>query len=73
MIGLENIRKGIDHVSYDLKYIDLKQKTLQTIDNPFGTRLSPMSQVKRGTYMSGMDKGISLVAGAGFEPAAFRL
>ncbi|PLU03529.1 hypothetical protein BMJ32_10440 [Sinorhizobium medicae] len=29
---------------YDLGYIDLEQRTLQTIDNPFGTRLSPMSQ-----------------------------
>lgn len=28
---------------YDLEYIDLEQKTLQTIDNPFGTRLSPIS------------------------------
>ncbi len=28
---------------YDLGYIDLAQKTLQTIDNPFGARLSPMS------------------------------
>ena len=26
-----------------LGYIDLEQRTLQTIDNPFGTRLSPMS------------------------------
>ena len=24
-------------------YMDLEQRTLQTIDNPFGTRLSPMS------------------------------
>jgi transposase InsO family protein len=30
-------------MSYDLGYIDLEQKTLQPIDNPFGTRLSPMS------------------------------
>jgi hypothetical protein len=30
---------GIDR----LGYIDLEQRTLQTIDNPFGTRLSPMS------------------------------
>lgn len=29
-------------MSYDLGYIDLEKKTLQTIDNPFGTRLSPM-------------------------------
>ena len=29
--------------AFDLGYIDLEQKTLQTIDNPFGSRLSPMS------------------------------
>jgi transposase len=28
---------------YDLGYIDLEQRTLQTLDNPFGPRLSPMS------------------------------
>ena len=28
---------------HDLGYIDLEQKTLQTIDNPFGSSLSPMS------------------------------
>ncbi|MDX0408547.1 hypothetical protein GOL30_26590 [Sinorhizobium medicae] len=28
---------------YDLGYIDLEQRTLQTVDIPFGTRLSPMS------------------------------
>ncbi|MFZ3350665.1 MAG: hypothetical protein WA268_07350 [Xanthobacteraceae bacterium] len=27
----------------DLGYIDLEQRTLQTIYNPFGTKLSPMS------------------------------
>ena len=27
----------------DLGYIDLEQKTLQPLDNPFGPRLSPMS------------------------------
>ena len=30
-------------MQYDLGYIDLEQKTLQTLDNPFGARLSPMS------------------------------
>ncbi|MCM2504462.1 hypothetical protein NDN16_12345 [Aureimonas altamirensis] len=33
----------VSFMNYDLGYIDLEQKTLQTIDNPFGTRLSPMS------------------------------
>ena len=28
---------------YDYGYFDLEQKTLQPLDNPFGTRLSPMS------------------------------
>jgi len=30
-------------MEYGLGYIDPEQTTLQTIDNPFGTRLSPMS------------------------------
>lgn len=45
-IGLKEVDDGIWLVSflrYDLGYIDLEQRTLQTIDNPFGTRLSPMS------------------------------
>jgi transposase len=33
----------VSFMHYDLGYIDLEQSTLQTIDNPFGTRLSPMS------------------------------
>jgi hypothetical protein len=34
---------------------DLEQKTLQPLDNPFGTRLSPLSQVRSVTYVSGLD------------------
>src|SRR3546814_402374 len=33
----------ISFMQYDLGYIDLEQRTLQTIDNPFGSRVSPMS------------------------------
>ncbi|WP_189501810.1 MULTISPECIES: hypothetical protein [unclassified Mesorhizobium] len=33
----------VSFMHYDLEYIDLEQRTLQTIDNPFGTRLSTMS------------------------------
>jgi hypothetical protein len=43
-------KQGIDEgiwlvsfIHYDLGYFDLEQKTLQPLDNPFGTRLSPMS------------------------------
>nr|WP_244464758.1 hypothetical protein [Martelella endophytica] len=45
-LGIKEVDDGIWLISfmrYDLGYIDLGQKTLQTIDNPFGTRLSPMS------------------------------
>ena len=45
-LGLKEVDDGIWLISfmrYDLGYIDLEQRTLQTIDNPFGTRLSPMS------------------------------
>lgn len=44
-LGIKEVDDGIWLVSflhYDLGYIDLEQKTLQTIDNPFGSRLSPM-------------------------------
>jgi hypothetical protein len=34
-------RAGFVH--YNLGYFGLEQKTLQPLDNPFGTRLSPMS------------------------------
>ena len=45
-LGIKEVDDGIWLISfmhYDLGYIDLEQKTLQTIDNPFGPRLSPMS------------------------------
>ena len=45
-LGIKEVDDGIWIVSfmhYDLGYIDLEQKTLQPLDNPFGTRLSPMS------------------------------
>ncbi|MGY5780259.1 IS481 family transposase [Rhizobium sp. LEGMi135b] len=45
-LGIKEVDDDIWLVSfmhYDLGYIDLEQRTLQTIDNPFGARLSPMS------------------------------
>jgi transposase InsO family protein len=44
-LGVKEVDDGIWLVSFmqhDLGYIDLEQKTLQTIDNPFGTRVLPM-------------------------------
>jgi hypothetical protein len=45
-LGIKEVDDGIWLVSfmhYDLGYFDLEQKTPQPLDNPFGTRLSPMS------------------------------
>jgi transposase InsO family protein len=45
-LGIKEVDDGIWLVTfmhYDLGYFDLEQKTLQTLDNPFGPRLSPMS------------------------------
>jgi len=45
-LGIKEVDDGIwlvSFITYDLGYIDLEQRTLQTIDTPFGTRVSPMS------------------------------
>ncbi len=45
-VGIKEVDEGIWIVSfmhYDLGFIDLEQKTLQPLDNPFGSRLLPMS------------------------------
>ena len=44
--GIKEVDEGIwlvSFIDYDLGYIDLEQRTLQPVDNPFGPRLSPMS------------------------------
>jgi transposase InsO family protein len=45
-VGIKEVEDGVWLVSfmhYDLGYIDLEQRTLQPLDNPFGHGLSPMS------------------------------
>ena len=42
MVVIEEVEEGIWLVSfmhYDLGYIDLEEKTLQPLDNPFGPKL----------------------------------
>ncbi len=59
-LGIKEVDDGIWLISfmrYDLGYIDLEQRTLQTIDNPFGTRLSPMSQGHSVAYVFGLYTG----------------
>ena len=45
-LGIKQVDNGIwliSFMNYDLGYIDLEQRTLQTIENPFGPGVSPMS------------------------------
>jgi hypothetical protein len=43
-LGIKEVDDGIWIVSFMCYgYIDLEQRTLQPLDNPFGPRLSPMS------------------------------
>jgi hypothetical protein len=45
-LGIKEADDGIWIVSfmrYDLGFVDLEQRTLQTLENPFGPSLSPMS------------------------------
>jgi hypothetical protein len=45
-VGIKEVDDGIWLVSfmnYDLGYIDLEERTLQPLDNPFGPKVLPMS------------------------------
>ena len=45
-VGIKEVEEGIWLVSfmnYDLGYVDLEEKTLQPLDNPFGAKVLPMS------------------------------
>lgn len=55
-VGIKEVDDGIWLVSfltYDLGYIDLEQRTLQTLDTPFGTRLLPICPVWTNLNWSG--------------------
>ena len=70
-LGIKEVDDGIWLVSfmhYDLGYFDLEQKTLQPLDNPFGAKLSLMSQVRSVTDVSGPDM-ITMVSAEGLEPS----
>jgi hypothetical protein len=44
-VGIKEVEEGIWLVSfmnYDLGYVDLEERTLQPLDNPFGPKVLPM-------------------------------
>jgi hypothetical protein len=70
-LGIKEVDDGIwiaIFMRYDLGFIDLAQKTLQLLANPFGRELSPMSQVRSVTYIARRDRD-NLERAKGFEPS----
>jgi transposase InsO family protein len=70
-VGIKEVDDGIWLVSfmdYDLGYIDLEEKTLQPLDNPFGPRVYAMSSERSVKDVFGpySDK---VVGAKGFEPS----
>jgi hypothetical protein len=67
-LGIREVDEGIWLVSfmqYDLGYFELEQKTLQPLDNPFGTRLSSMSYCdgfRPHRYLSGAGKQVGFAS-----------
>ncbi len=56
-VGLKEVDDAIwlvTFMTYDLGYADLEARTLQPLDNPFGTRLLPVSQVQTVTHVFGL-------------------
>lgn len=54
--GVGPMRPGaVSFMACDLGYLNGEIRRLAHFANPFGTRLSPMSQVRGVTYVSGLD------------------
>jgi hypothetical protein len=62
-LGIKEVDAGIwlvGIIDYDPGYIDLKERTLQPLDNPVGPRLSLMSCARFVTHVSGSNtKGVA--------------
>ena len=68
-LGIKESDDGIWIVSfmrYCLGFIDLEQKTLQSLDSPFVPRLSPLSLLRSVAHVSGPDK-IAFGGGSGIR------
>jgi hypothetical protein len=76
-VRIKEVVEGIWIVTfmhYELGYIDLEQKTLRPLDNPFGARLLPMSSVQSVNHvfrlplvLRGVPRGISRYSHFGYQ------
>jgi hypothetical protein len=72
-VGIKEVQDDIWLVSfmdYDLGYFDLETRVLEPLENPFGPKVLPMSQVRVRcvTHVSGLDSE-KLAGTTGLEPA----
>ena len=58
---------AVTSVDYDLGYFDLETRVFETLENPFGPKVLPMSQVRCVTDVSGLDQK-EMVGPWGLEP-----
>jgi hypothetical protein len=57
-VGINEVQDDIWLVSfmdYDLGYFDLETRVLEALENPFGPKVLPMSQVRCVTHVPGLD------------------
>jgi hypothetical protein len=57
--GVKEVDHGICRVTftpYDLRRIDLEQRTVHILGNPFSATVSPVFWVRRVTHVSGPDR-----------------
>ena len=69
-MGIKVVDDGIWLVSfmdYDLGYIDLEERTLQPLNNPFGPKVQSMSQERSVRDVSGLYTK-AMAERVGFEP-----
>jgi hypothetical protein len=58
----------VSFMDYDLGYFDLETRVLEPLENPFGPKVLPVSQVRCVTHVSGPDL-VSLVEPMGLSLA----
>ena len=70
-VGIKEVQDGfwlVSFMDYDLGYIDLEEKTLQPLHNPFGSRVYAMSSERSVKDLSGLYRE-QVVGAKGFEPS----
>ena len=69
-VGSKEVQDDIwllSFMDYDLGYFDRETRVLEPLENPFGPKALPMSQVRCVTHVLGLDHKL-MVPAVGLEP-----